>query len=42
MVFDIAAIEAGVKAGDFKTYGNKDKRAELLAKWDNEVSVIPR
>ena len=27
---------------DFKTYGNKDKRAELLAKWDNEVSVIPR
>ena len=27
---------------DFKTYGNKDKRAELLAKWDNDVSVIPR
>jgi len=27
---------------DFATYGNKDKRAELLAKWDNEVSVIPR
>lgn len=27
---------------DFKVYGNKDKRAELLAKWDNEVSTIPR
>ena len=27
---------------DFATYGNKDKRAELLSKWDNEVSVIPR
>ncbi len=27
---------------DFATYGNKDKRAELLAKWDNDVSVIPR
>ena len=27
---------------DFKTYGNKDKRAELLAKWDNDVSTIPR
>jgi len=27
---------------DFKTYGNKDKRAELLSKWDNDVSVIPR
>ena len=27
---------------DFKTYGNKDKRAELLAKWDDDVSTIPR
>ncbi len=27
---------------DFKVYGNKDKRAELLAKWDNDVSTIPR
>ncbi len=27
---------------DFKVYGDKDKRAALLSKWDNDVSVIPR
>jgi iron(III) transport system substrate-binding protein len=27
---------------DFKTYGNKDKRGQLLGKWDNDVSNLPR
>jgi iron(III) transport system substrate-binding protein len=27
---------------NFKVYGDKTKRAGLLSKWDNDVSVIPR
>lgn len=27
---------------DFKTYGSSDERKRLLAKWDEEVSVLPQ
>jgi len=27
---------------DFQTYGNKKKRAQLLSKWDDDVSTIAR
>ena len=27
---------------DFEKYGNKETRAQLLGKWDNDVSNLPK